>query len=525
MKRATVLLFLALAAHAQTRIASDIEIRQMEEDVRRALDFDTRVAAHVNLGELRRERNESAAAQREYETALQLARKERDDARRDHHIQRYALACSWSGVALAGLGRGVEAFAVLEEGVRYAADLPGVWNLYSVAMFRLGRPEKAIGAARMSVNAAERKTGLWAANVRELIELNVDRYALAEGLLDGGDATDAGEAEQLLRRITQSLEGDAFQALRKDVGKREEFQIVAAPTTESGMYLSIFNRSHMRLAELYEKGGSVEKARREYQAVVARRSDEPAALAGLARLASDAKERDRYLIQSLDANPFAMDVIDDYERHVASGTASPATTSGSVGARIRLAIQQIHDRDFRRARETLKALLTSHPNNDVLLSLVARAELQSGDATAAQAAMASIADPTLRADAKRMLRSMPADHPWFLAKPVSRVVDASESDLRVVLSLFAANKISAGDRATLDREELSSRVMFDAPDGDAFARGTMSNVPFRFQNPTRFNGIASAARPLRMIYRILGATTVDGRDALLIEPVSAVVEE
>jgi hypothetical protein len=120
---------------------------------------------------------------------------------------------------------------------------------------------------------------------------------------------------------------------------------------------------------------------------------------------------------------------------------------------------------------------------------------------------------------------MPADRPWFLVKPVSRVVDASESDLRVVLTLFAANKISAEDRATLDKEELSNRVMFDAPHGGALARGTMSNVPFRFQNPARFNGITSAAKPLRMIYRILGATTVDGRDALLIEPISAVVEE
>ncbi|HVR38269.1 MAG TPA: hypothetical protein VMU84_04185, partial [Thermoanaerobaculia bacterium] len=266
MKRVVfAIAFVALTAHAQTRIASDIEIRQMEEDARKAPDFDTRVSAHVNLSELRRDRNETAASQRELETALQLAREERDAARRDHHLQRYALACSWSGIALASLDRGVEAFAVLEEGVRYGAELPGVWNLYSVAMFRLHRPEKAIGAARLSVAAAERKTALHA-TVRDLVELNVDRFALAEGLLDGGDATAAEEAEQILVKITESLDSASFEALRKTLTKREEFQIVTAPTTESGIYLMVFNRSHMRLAILYETRGLGDKARREYQA-------------------------------------------------------------------------------------------------------------------------------------------------------------------------------------------------------------------------------------------------------------------
>src|SRR5687767_2596284 len=227
----------------------------------------------------------------------------------------------------------------------------------------------------------------------------------------------------------------------------------------------------MRLAALYESRSLVDEARREYQAVVSRRSDEAAALAGLARLTSDPKERDRYLIQSLDANPFAADVVDAYERHVESGDASAAAAGGSVGSRIRLAIQQTHDRDFRRARQTLESLLKAHANNDVLLSLLARAALQSGASSA---------------------------RPWFLDEPVSLVTDPSEAELRTVLSLFAGNELSAADRATLDQEEFSSSARFDAPDGEAFARGTMSGVPFRFQSPTRFRGITSAGKPLRL---------------------------
>jgi hypothetical protein len=284
----------------------------------------------------------------------------------------------------------------------------------------------------------------------------------------------------------------------------------------------------MRLAALYESRGLVEDARREFQTVVSRRSDEAAALAGLARLTSDPKERERYLIQSLDANPFAAGVVEAYERHVESGDASPAVAGGSVGSvgsRIRLAIQQIHDRDFRRARQTLEALLKAHANNDVLLSLLARAASQSGDVAAARAAMAKMGDTELRAQIEDLLGTASSARPSFLDEPASLVTDPSEEELRAVLSLFAGNELSAADRATLDQEQFSSSARFDEPDGEAFERGTMSGVPFRFQSPTRFRGITSAARPLRLTYRILGATTVEGRDALLIEPVRAEVDQ
>ena len=510
MKRAVVVAiaaFLALSSHAQTRIASDIEIRQMEEEAKRASSFEARVTARVNLGELRSERNESAAAQREFETALEIARVERHDARRDRDMPRYALACGWSGVALARLERGTEAFAVFEEATRYSADSPGLWNLYSVAMYRLSLNEKAIGAARLSVAVAERKLGPRPA-VRALLELNVHRMALAIGLLEGGDQD---EAEEILRGITESLDSDAFQSLRKNLGKREEFQIVTAPTTDSGIYLTTFNRAHMRLAAIYENSGRAEEAGREYQAVVSRRSDEASALAGLARLTSDPKERDRYLIQSLDANPFAAAVVEAYQRHVESGAASPAA-GGSAGSRVRLAIQQSHDRNFRGARETLEALMKVHADNDVLLSLLARTALESGDEAAARAATGKMGDTALRAEVEDLLGAS-SSRPWFLDKPVRLVADPSEAELRTVLSLFSGNALSPADRATLDQEEFSSIVKLDGSE-----IGSINGVPFRFQTPTDFRS-ASNPKSLRLTYRILGATTAGGRDALLIESV------
>ncbi|HYI10709.1 MAG TPA: hypothetical protein VEK57_16730 [Thermoanaerobaculia bacterium] len=520
---AAVFAFVTLGAFAQTRIASDIEIRQMEEAARSG-DLPARVAVHVNLGELRSLRNEPAAAEREFQFALQLAGTERNDAYRDRQLPRYALACAWSGMALAALGRGIEAFAILEEAVRYGAESRGVWNVYSVAMSFLQKPEKAIGAARMSVHAAERKVA-GRATARELLELNVDRFALAQGLLDL-ETGDAGrEAEQVLLRITESLESDHFKALRKSLGKNEEFQVLTAPSTEGGIYSSIFNRAHLRLGQYYEAAGAADKAIREYKAVVSRRSDEPMALGSLARLTSDVKEKDRYFIQSLDANPFAGDVVPDYIDHVHAGHASPPARSGSVGSRVRLVIHQAHGREFRLAHETLKALMDEHPHNDVLQFLLARLELQRGDAETARAVANGIADPALRGDVLTMIGKAPAGRPWFLDRQPSGVVEPAESDLRTLLSLFARNTMSAEDRVTLDRAELTSSATFEASEEEAFERGTIHGVPFRFQSPARFHGIPAAAKRLRVIYRILGATALDGRDALLLEPVRAEAEK
>src|SRR6185436_13711249 len=103
-------------------------------------------------------------------------------------------------------------------------------------------------------------------------------------------------------------------------------------------------------------------------------------------------------------------------------------------SRVRLAIQQIHRREFRRARETLKSLMEAHPNNDVLQSLLERATL----------------------------RSEELPRPRFLDKPADLVTDPTESALLAVLSLFAENAIAAEDRATLDRTKFSSEATFDA---------------------------------------------------------------
>ncbi|HEX6179229.1 MAG TPA: tetratricopeptide repeat protein, partial [Thermoanaerobaculia bacterium] len=374
MKTAAALIALCLTcvAHAQTRIASAIEIRQMEQAAREGGDSGTRIAAYINLGDLRIGLNELAAAERDFKLALEIADQQRIDAWRLRDMGQYSLACSWMGVALGRLNRGPEAFAILEEAVRYAGNARGIWNPYSVAMYRLDRQEKGIGTGRIAVAISERNAATGRVSEHVLLELNIDRFALAQALLLTEEEDAENEAEQILLRISESLESDKFASLRKNLAKKEAFEIFTAPTTDAGIFLSLFNRVHMRLAWLYEKRKLPEKAAAEFKAVLSRRSDEPIALSGLARVAATAEERDRYLILSLDANPFAEDVVNDYVKHVASGKASPAVRTGSVGSLVRLAIQQIHANDLRRAQATLKELLAAHPNNDVLWALLTR---------------------------------------------------------------------------------------------------------------------------------------------------------
>ena len=48
--------------------------------------------------------------------------------------------------------------------------------------------------------------------------------------------------------------------------------------------------------------------------------------------------------------------------------------------------------------------------------------------------------------------------------------------------------------------------------------GSIDGVPFRFAEPTIFTGTFAANAPLRLTYRILGVTDVNGADGLLLEP-------
>ncbi|MFP5247449.1 MAG: hypothetical protein ACLGH0_12210 [Thermoanaerobaculia bacterium] len=452
-----LVLLLALPLAAQSRIASDFEIAQMEKQLARSREFEAQLSGRLNLGDVRAARNELSLARAEYLKASDLAERERLDARRDSNISRYANATSYAALAQAKLGREARAFALLEEAARYASDDAEAWNLYASAMRILGKPRKAISAARNSVAIAARGT--------DKLDFAVYQHALATALIEAGESK---EAETLLVTVTESLRSPAFASLQREVARQESFEVYSSARGDVAAYVSLLNRAQLRLAALYERRGDLERARTQYQRALEGRSDDVTALAALARLARNDVERERLYAEAFAANPFSMALVREYQRHL---RAHPAT--GGEG--VRLALQQLARGETRAARTTLDALLEQFPANETLR--------------------------TLRREAEAGTVALPSATP-------------TTAELRNLLGAFET--LTPEQRTTLDQTTYVSVVQFK---GDVFESGTIDGVPFRFSEPTIFSGAFDIRQPLRLTYRILGVTRSGDTDALLLEPV------
>ncbi len=487
MKRFVALAFVASTAFAQTRIASDFEIQQMEQQVARSKDFLSQLSGHLNLGDLRATRNESARAREEYTRALEIATNERLAARRASALTRYSTATSYAALAQAKLGNAENAFALAEEAMRYSSDSAKSWNLYATAMSALQLPAKAASAARNAVGIAEHEN--------DPLDLAIYRYSLASSLLE---LNQTAEAENLLVEVVTSLRSNTFAPLRRDVERTESFEIYSTARGAAAAYVSLRNRAQLRLARLYEDRGDITRAREQYANVLDDRSDDPIALAALARLGGTPEERERYYAQAFDANPFSLPLIRDYQRYLSGQRAAGGgQESKSTGGQVRLALQQMQRGELRAATATLDGVLQKFPNNDTLLLL------------------------------RREIEERRAGGPLVLRPPLSA------ANLRAIIAAFNENRLTPEQRAQLDRMTFTSNAIFAAavpsrslgagsgapPNQTIFEAGTIDGVPFRFSEPTAFKGTFATGIPLPLTYRILGATQVTGADALLLEPV------
>ena len=461
MKRLLILAMLAVPLAAQTtRPASDFELEQMERQVARSHDFLSQLSGHMNLGDLHATRSESSIARREYATAYDIAAKERVEARRASSMTRYATATSYAALAKAKLGDEARAFGLLEESLRYSSDSAKTWNLYASAMSSLRLPRKAAAAARNAVTIASDEVQR-SPTVGNRLDLAIYQYSLASSLIEAGDET---QSEQLLREAVASLRSSAFASLRDEAARREAFEIYSSARGDEAAYLSIRNRAQLKLGALYESRGDSERAREQYRNVLADRSDDPTALAAMARLSSASQDRQRYFAEAFDANPFSMTLVREYQRWLES---APARTDSddSTGGRVRLALEQLHRGENRAARATLDALLQRFPDNDTLRSL------------------------------RSMTEPQVASAPTFLGGGATKVKPTA-AELRQLLALLAEDRLTPEQRVALDRL--------------VFVSDSLEGVPFRLSEP-------APLPPAPLTYRILGATVENGADALLIE--------
>jgi len=471
--------FVAIPAFAQTtRIASDFEIAQMQQQLARSHDFLSQLSGHLNLGDARLTRGESSLARREYAQAYELAANERLDARRASDLARYVTATSYAALAEGKLGRDAHAFELSEEAIRYESGEAKTWNLYASTMALLGKPAKAASASRNAVALARRDLAQ-SPGLDNRLDLAVYEYALASALNETGQTR---EAEQLLVEVTSSLRSPDFDFVRAQIAHLEAFESYSSPRGQAAAYISLLNRSQLRLAALYESRGDAERARQQYENVLAARSDDPTALAAIARLSQSGE----HFAEAFDANPFSLPLVRDYQRYLATHRGDQAE-GDSAGARMRRVLIAMNRGELQTAKTTLDQLDQQFRDNDTLRTL--RAEL-----------------------------NKPSEAPAFLRTAVATATP-SAADLRSLIALFNDDRLTPEQRTALDKLTMTNVAQFDDARSEnhqtIFEKGDIDGVRFRFSEPMAFNGDFAAHAPLRLTYRVLGATN----DELLLEPI------
>lgn len=508
-----VLLAVARPALAQ-RPTSDFEIATAERSLAGAVTFQDRVAAHLNLGDLRAERMDLEVARGHYRAAASDAQRAAREARRRSDLEGYALATAYRGVALAKLGNAGEAFDALEEALRYEADAAAVWNHYASAMLVLDIPAKAAAAARTAVLLQEEKSAL-SPTPAALLDLAIYRYALA-GALIRSDRRSA-EAAAILASIADLLESETLEPIRRHIAREEGFEVFSFVRNDAAAWLSLYNRALLRLGGIREAQGDLGGARAAFERVLTRRSDDPTALAALARLGGATTERQRLFAESFAANPWSPSTILDYEEF-AGGAPEPEERGGA--AAIQRAVWLIARERAAEARPIVERLASENPRNATIDYLEARIALSGGDLPRADALALPqpfrsaiekerSARSALRAAAERLVPLLTNRSP----------VPADGALLAGLLPLLRDRSSAALLRPRLDEATFESLAQMDSPASSAagvtvFNSGAVDGTSFRFSVPTAFRGEFSG-EPLRIRYRVTGA---DGA-TLLIEPV------
>ncbi|MHB0969365.1 MAG: tetratricopeptide repeat protein [Thermoanaerobaculia bacterium] len=504
------LLAVPLAAEAP-RVASDFEIAKVEAQLARERDRLAIAAAYMNLGDLRASRSESNRSREAYLAAEKNAEALRHEARRRGDLARYATATAYSALACAKLGRRADAWDRFSEATRYAGDSATIWNLAASGMLVAGLPRKASGAARNALAIAERDPST---GIEVKLDVSIYRYTLASALIATGDSEAELEAARLLERVVSDLDSDTFAPIRSRIRDVEAFEILSSARGDVESYLSLAQRSRLRLAAIYEEQGRAAEARSQYEAALRSRRDDATALAGMARLAKSAGDRDRWFAEAFTANPYSWALLSAYEDAARDATLT-RPTGKHPGDLVRAILFDLaHDRVP--SQETLGSL-SSLSNNDVVIYLNARALAARGDRDAARA----IAAEAQCAVALRELESRMGDEatlpPAFAS--AGHVNQPAENDLAAVASSWG--RLSPEGKARLDALTFESRATFDAAETregtTVLASGRIGGIAFRFATPTAFRGEWAARVPLTLRYRIVASEESDG-PMLIVEP-------
>jgi tetratricopeptide (TPR) repeat protein len=500
------------------RLASDFEIETVRRQIAAQRDPQTQIAAWLNLGDLLMGRSQSREAREAYQSSFELASRVRVDARRGSDMTRYARSTSYAALAQAKLGNRGAAFDLFEESLRYLGDSAVSWNLYASGLLVLGQFDPSAAAARNAVAIAHRSGGESASSQ---LDLSVYRYTLASALARTRGS--AGEAATELEAIIATLESPRFDRIRRQVTTQESFEIFSTTSSNQAAYLSLLLRSRLMLASLLEERGDASGAAEIYREVLRQRTDQPVALAALARLTGELTQRQHYFAEAFDANPFAPGLIRIYEQ--ALPAVSLADPSPRTGARVREAIDHLHAGRAAAARQALARLLQDFPENESLLALAARAEMMAGNQPEAARLLESV-----RSDAARQLALKETDTGTLRQELTSLseeqvAVEIGSERFRELRLLLGRSDLTASERQALDRTLFSSEVtLVDAIviDGATTASGARAgSTLLDFGSPISFRGGFEPGEAHQLEFRLIGLRH-ESEDALLVEPVRVV---
>jgi tetratricopeptide (TPR) repeat protein len=489
-----VVVLSALPVRSAERAAADFEIAALEKQAASSRDAVVKAASIINIGDVLDARGQHEAAMQRYVQAKEASEAEALRARKRPDLARYAQALGYAGLAWAKLGERGAAIRAFEEVARYGSDSPTLWNLCASAMNVLGERNRGISASRNALFLSEKGDG---ERPGDLIDRNVYRYALASALATGGDAAELEEAETLLRVVLTDLEGETFSAIRRDITRREQFEVLSAARGDASAYLTLQNRARLRLGKLLEIQKRPDEAMPVYRQVLQSRPDDAVALSALARL-SPPGERLEYFVAAFDANPYSADLARSFEEFVRTGAPLDSSQTSS-GGRMRAAIADLALERYAPAKQKFTALNRENPGNELLRALLARAA--AGE-------------------------SAPRILPPFLNGAAGEVFEPTLDQLKTTASLISSDSLTPGQRAALDGTTFRSEVQFDSSPASGetttFASGQILGMPFRLLAPTEFQGRFDASAPLPLEYRIAGAGYEGSALYLIFEPLRIV---
>ena len=258
----------------------------MQQQLARSHDFLSQLSGHLNLGDARSRAARARWRAREYAQAYELAANERLDARRASDLARYATATSYAALAEAKLGRDANAFELSEEAIRYESGEAKTWNLYASTMSLLRKPAKAASASRNAVALARRDLAQSPDTRQPPRPRHLPIRAGVGADRDGAD--ERGRAAARRSDDVASLARVRFaQARRRAARSRSRSTPRRAARRRRTSRCSIARNCGS--ASLYESRGDAARARQQYENVLAARSDDPTALAAIARLSQSGR--------------------------------------------------------------------------------------------------------------------------------------------------------------------------------------------------------------------------------------------